>query len=112
MIQRGNIVICSFPFSDFSVGKLRPALVVSNSSINGSEDVIVMGISTQEQEQWQGIKVELQDLHDGTLAHTSFIHCHKIHLISKSLIYKIVAQVSPSVLESVVQRFQNIISAS
>lgn len=112
MIQRGHIVVCSFPFSDFSNVKLRPALVISNRTINVSEDVVVMAVSTQQQEHIKGVKIVQHDLVAGSLVQESFIHCHKIHLLNKTLIYKVVAKANARLLKSIEKKFQVFISAS
>jgi hypothetical protein len=44
-MTRGKIVLTPFPFTDLSGGKVRPAVVVSNS-LRGGADVILAFIST------------------------------------------------------------------
>jgi mRNA interferase MazF len=44
-MTRGKIVLAPFPFTDLSGNKLRPALVISNSTRTG-EDVILAFISS------------------------------------------------------------------
>ncbi len=43
---QGDIILIKFPFSDLSDAKLRPALVISNSKVNRTEDVILAQISS------------------------------------------------------------------
>ena len=45
MYEFGTIVLVSFPFTDLSAAKVRPALIVSESTKQG-EDVIVCFISS------------------------------------------------------------------
>lgn len=49
-MKRGTIVLASFPFTDLSGNKLRPAMVVSRSDHPGS-DVILAFITTIHEDQ-------------------------------------------------------------
>jgi len=42
-MTKGDIILISFPFTDLSGAKLRPAILISD----GDEDVIVLFITTQ-----------------------------------------------------------------
>jgi len=46
--QRGDVVLVPFPFSDLSVAKVRPAVVVSSKLYHSSEpDLLLMAITSQ-----------------------------------------------------------------
>jgi mRNA interferase MazF len=47
MYQQGDIVSVSFPFTDLSQAKLRPALIISNDTIKDSGDLILIMITSQ-----------------------------------------------------------------
>ena len=40
--KRGDIVLVSFPFTDLSAAKKRPALIVSPNSFNARQDDLVL----------------------------------------------------------------------
>lgn len=84
-----DVVLVPFPFTDLSGSKNRPALIVSNSTVNRSSDVIVVMITTQNVD---GVfKVELDNSHVDTdfKVHSSMnIHCKKIAVIQKNIITK------------------------
>ncbi len=86
----GDIVLVSFPFSDFSQKKIRPALVVSNN-LKG-KDVILCGITSQKDENL--ISLKNKDLIFGELPKDSFIKAEKIVVFQKNLIFKNVASIS------------------
>jgi len=47
--RRGDIVLLSFPFTDLSSSKRRPALVISPDSYNEQgQDVVLIAITSQE----------------------------------------------------------------
>src|SRR3990172_624875 len=103
MIQQGQIVIIPFPFSDLSVKKVRPALVVSNRSLNDSSDIIAVGISRTPGRDHM-VEMDVDDFEQGTLSIKSYIHCHKIHQLEKVMVQDIVAKVKPNILEEVMKK--------
>lgn len=44
---QGDIVTIPFPFTDQSGNKLRPAVIVSNSTVNKTSDIILAAITSQ-----------------------------------------------------------------
>ena len=40
--QQGDVISVPFPFTDLSTSKPRPALVLSNNLVAGTEDVIIV----------------------------------------------------------------------
>ena len=45
--EPGQIVLVSYPFTDHTCAKLRPALVISSAEFNRGEDFIAVPISSQ-----------------------------------------------------------------
>ena len=46
--ERGDIVLVPFPFSDQTITKKRPAVVISSNSYNNfSPDIVIMAITSQ-----------------------------------------------------------------
>jgi mRNA interferase MazF len=47
-MDKGDIVLTLFPFSDLTTSKCRPALVISNTRYNkNSRDIVLVAISSQ-----------------------------------------------------------------
>lgn len=44
--KRGEIVWVKFPFSDSSISKLRPALIISNDKVNQTGDYLMMQVTS------------------------------------------------------------------
>ncbi|MEY3418047.1 MAG: hypothetical protein RL060_2159 [Bacteroidota bacterium] len=47
MYKQGDIVVVSFPFTDGSTFKKRPALIISNSTINKTGDYLLVQITSK-----------------------------------------------------------------
>ncbi|MDY0202448.1 type II toxin-antitoxin system PemK/MazF family toxin [Proteiniphilum sp.] len=80
-MRKGDIVLVSFPFTDFSGNKVRPALVLSVSTL----DVIVAFISTQLHRKEQ-VDIELDPSSDNGLKRVSIIKVAKLVTIEKKLV--------------------------
>ncbi len=61
---RGEVVILSFPYSDFSFSKRRPALVLTNLRGN---DLILCQITSQNKKDGYSVKLEDKDFDIGSL---------------------------------------------
>jgi mRNA interferase MazF len=84
---QGDIVLVPFPFSDAVNTKTRPAIVVSNKSINGSQDVILAAITSNIRN--DKFSYELEDHKvDTSLGLQSEIRCNKVFTMEKSIIKK------------------------
>lgn len=82
---RGDIVLIPFPFTDLTASKLRPAIVVSNSNVNKTTDLILAQITSEIKN--DNFSFEIRDA-DVTrpLNGYSEIRCHKIFTGSKYII--------------------------
>jgi len=77
MYKQGDIVIVKFPFTDGSEFKKRPALVISNSKIEASEDFLLVQITSKLSNDGLSITIRKEDcLNDLPLK--SYIRPHKI----------------------------------
>ncbi len=84
---KGDVVVLSFPFSDLTTAKKRPALVATNLQ---GEDVILCQITSKERKDSYAISLEKNDFEKGVLKHTSNIRSNKIFTANKKiLLYKI-----------------------
>ena len=55
--QQGDVVSVSFPFTNLSNSKLRPALVISNNLVTNTGDLIIVMITSKERN--DGINLEI-----------------------------------------------------
>ncbi len=106
-ISQREIHLVPFPFSDFSGTKVRPVLVVSNNEFNKkSQDVIVCGVTSQDINE---IEVQKKDLEEGILFKKSNIKAESILKVKKDLLIKKIAKVNKRTHKRVIKRIFEII---
>jgi len=83
----GEVVVVTFPFSDLSAMKKRPALVVA--TLQG-DDVILCQITSEERFDNYSLVLKEEDFKTGSLKQTSIIRPNRIFTADKSIIsYKV-----------------------
>lgn len=106
MIHQGDIVITLFPYSNLSDAKLRPALVVSNDTVNQSGDFIAVAISSAARDP-HTVPIRDTDFIDGAIHHNSFIHSDKIHRIDGVRYRGTIGKISFELLDAVIQKIHD-----
>jgi mRNA interferase MazF len=94
--SRGDVLLISFPLSDLSDIKRRPALVVLDT---GDEDVLVARVTSQEPR--SAYDVELHDWRDAGLLLPSIVRLDKLATLKKNLTVRTLGRLSDSDLERV-----------
>lgn len=85
--NQGDIILIPFPFSDLSNSKVRPAIVLSNSVVNKTSDIICAQITSQVYKDAYSFEIKDADT-TVKLGGTNEIRCHKIFTADKSIIRK------------------------
>ena len=86
--RRGDIVLVSFPFTDLSSSKRRPALVISPDSFNElGQDVVLVAITSQEPDD-NAVTIEQHDCVDGGLPKRSFVKVAKLFTVHSTLVLR------------------------
>jgi mRNA interferase MazF len=86
--RRGDIVLVSFPFTDLSSSKRRPALVISPDSFNEQgKDLVLIAITSQEPDD-NAVTIEEHDCVDGELPKKSFVKLSKLFTVHSTLVLK------------------------
>jgi len=81
-VKKGDVVLVSFPFTDLSGSKLRPALVLAESS----QDVLVAFITTQSK--WSDeFSIKLMASPINGLKIDSLVRLNKITTLDKNLVF-------------------------
>jgi mRNA interferase MazF len=89
MPEQRTICLIPIPFTDLSSTKKRPVLIISNDNYNQiSDDVLVMGITSNIEPRKYTVLIDDGDMETGTLLSLSMIRTDKIYSINKHLIIK------------------------
>ena len=108
--RRGDIVLVSFPFTDLSSSKKRPALVVSPDSFNDTtSDVVLAAITSQVSEDTPLTIVE-SDCVDGALPRASAVKPSKLFTIHSTLVVKKVCTLRRKKLDAVLDDLRRFFS--
>jgi mRNA interferase MazF len=96
----GSIVLVSFPFSDLSEAKLRPALVLADS---GRDDWILCQITSNPYADPRAVELTDADFYAGSLRVTSYARPGKLFTASSSLIVSEAGTLSQAAFQNIVQ---------
>src|SRR4030042_3039610 len=86
MFNQKDIVLISFPYSDLTLFKQRPALIISNEKVNKMQDRICCLITTKPHK--DDLKITKNYFEEGVLPFESFIKPHRIFTIQEKVIIK------------------------
>ena len=86
MYEQKDIVLVPFPYSDLTGAKQRPALILSNSLINKSQDRICCLITSNPLE--DGIVITNDSFESGKLPFKSWVKPHRLFTIHEKVIKK------------------------
>ncbi len=110
MYKHKDVVWVSFPFSDGSDIKARPALVLSNSAINKTGDYLLVQITTKVKNDGLSIEIDESDFISGTLEVKSYLRIHKIFILNESLILKKQGAIRSAFLKKSLDKLLSVIS--
>lgn len=102
--NRGELVLVPFPFTDLSITKRRPALVVSPNDFNKrQEDLILLAVTSQIPRFSHELDIALDqgDMAVGRIPKRSLIKLSKIFTVHHGLIVKRVGKVHDKKLQEV-----------
>ncbi len=99
-LVKGDVVVLPFPFSDLSMSKKRPALVVA---VLEGNDIVLCQITSEARNDGYSITLASNDFKKGSLNLTSMIRPNKLFTADKSIIlYK-----TGSLKESKIKEVEN-----
>ncbi|MCR4369275.1 MAG: type II toxin-antitoxin system PemK/MazF family toxin [archaeon] len=112
MIEQRDLLLVPFPFSDQSGKKVRPVVVISNKEFNAhSEDLVVVGITTNTSKGKYTLGLATSDLEEGKLYAKCAIKTENMLKIDRQLfIVKKIGKISKAKHESIIAMINKIIS--
>jgi len=105
---KGDIVVVPFPFSDLSLAKRRPALVLA---LLDGDDVILVQITSRAVSDRYAIPVGDADFGQGSLNHPSHVRPNRIFTADRSLILYRVGTLKPERTQDVIAGVVKILQA-
>ncbi len=109
-IKQREICLIPFPFSDQSGKKVRPVVVISNDRFNvSSQDVIVVGVTSNIYKDLYSISISNDDLEEGKLLCKCCIKVENILKIDKKLILKKIGKLKKKKFEEVIKILDSIL---
>jgi mRNA interferase MazF len=111
--KQRDIVLVPFPFSDLSGQKVRPVLILSNTTYNDqSADVVVCGLTTNLRPSPYSIIIATSDIEvAGTLRHASRVKADTIASLEQSILIKQIARLKLTIFNQVIARIQTLIQS-
>jgi len=110
--KRGEVVLVSFPFTDLSGTKQRPAVVVSPHWLQrDSEDVILVAVTSQQpRSSSANLDIRVSNVAGTGLLKTSYIKPSKVVVIHQSLLRRRIGQLDSALLNDVSEAIRRIFS--
>jgi len=110
MIEQRDLILVPFPFSDQSGRKVRPAIVISNNSFNNnSEDILVVGVTSNISKDQYTLSLNNEGLEEGKLITNCCIKVENILKLDKELIIKKIGKIKKEKFTSILDIILKII---
>ena len=105
---KGDVVVVPFPFSDLSLAKRRPALILAR--LDG-DDVILVQITSQAVSDRYSLPITDTDFAQGGLRLPSHVRPNRIFTADRSLILYRIGTLKPERIAGVVDRVVSILQS-
>ena len=111
MIEQKDLLLVPFPFSDQSGKKVRPVVVISNNEFNKkSDDLIVLGLTSNISKDQYTISLENTNLDEGKLFTKCSIKIENILKLDKDLIIKKIGKINQETLMNTLNKLHTILA--
>ena len=99
----GDVVV-SFPFSDLSGQKLRPALVLSQAEF---DNIILCQITSKPYTSKRAVKITGSDFSTGSLPIESYVRPDKLFTAESTIVQRVAGKLSREPLHSILQKVRD-----
>nr|NQU91254.1 type II toxin-antitoxin system PemK/MazF family toxin [Bacteroidota bacterium] len=103
---KGDVVVLPFPFSDLSLAKRRPALVLSGLL---GDDIILCQITSQFVKDDYALELNTSDFAIGSLKKPSNIRPNRLFTADRNIVIRKVGTLNPDLYEQVAIRLCDLI---
>ncbi|OIO96444.1 MAG: MazF family transcriptional regulator [Anaerolineae bacterium CG2_30_64_16] len=112
MPSQGDILLVPVPFTDLSVHKQRPIVVISNDVYNRqTADIVVVAMTSNPAQVDYGFVITSSDLQHGQLNHPGTIRVDKLYTLSQSIVTRTFGRVSPQTLDRIRSMLRELVAA-
>ncbi len=101
-LKQRDLVLLSYPFSDFTSKKVRPAIILSKNN-EEREDIILVPLTTNLNVRDYSFLLKSIDLEEGELLKESKVKVDRIFSASKSLIVSKIGSVKEEIHKKILQ---------
>ncbi len=108
MFNQKDLVLIHFPYSDLTISKKRPALIISNDQVNKMQDRICCLITTKPHK--DDIEITKTSFEEGNLPFKSFIKPHRIFTVDEKVIIKKLGSVKDKLYNLVIKKINDYIN--
>jgi len=102
MFDQRDVVLIPFPYSDLTLAKKRPALIISNEKINKMQDRICCLVTTKPHK--EDLIISKDSFEEGDLPFKSFVKPHRIFTIHEDAIIKKLCRINDNLHNSVIKK--------
>jgi mRNA interferase MazF len=100
----GNVVVVTFPFSDLSGKKLRPALVVAQAEFG---NLILCQITSKAYTSKKAIKITATDFSNGSLPITSYVRPDKLFTAEPVIVERVAGTLVGDSIKAVLEQVKD-----
>lgn len=111
IVRRGSVVLVRYPFTDLSGEKVRPAVILTpDNLLPRIDDVLCLFISSSMPGELLPTDFVLEEKHPSFaktgLKYRSVLRAHKLALLNKSLVVRVLGEMSTDLMNEVNQRLR------
>ena len=103
---KGSVIVIPFPFSDLSMAKRRPALVLADLA---GDDILLCQITSHYYNGKRVVSLKTTDFKSGALPVNSYIRPERIFTADKNIILKTVGIVSNGIIDKTINNIIDIL---
>lgn len=107
MYNQREVVLIPFPFSDLSLAKKRPALIISNDKLNNMQDRICCLVTSKLHK--DDLVIRKEDFELGNLPFKSSIKTHRLFSIDEKIIIKRLCKIKSNLHKKVITKLNSYI---
>src|SRR3989344_7294052 len=107
MYDQRDIVLLPFPYSDLTGAKQRPALIISNNTLNKTKDRICCPITSKQPTDGRGVRLDKRNFERGDLPFQSWVKPYRLFTIHEGAIKKRLCVVTKDLQSKIVESINN-----